>query len=49
MPGIEDAPPPPPAVSEITGSTPVAEEASLAVKDASPMGEVRLRELRRQG
>src|SRR5256885_16474968 len=34
MPGAEDAPPPPPAASEITGSTSVAEEASLAVKDA---------------
>ena len=32
--GAEDAPPPPPATSEITGSTPVADEPNLAVKDA---------------
>ena len=32
--GAEDAPPPPPATSEITGSTPIADEPNLAVKDA---------------
>src|ERR1041384_3023847 len=37
--GADDAPPPPPATSEITGSTPVAEEPNLAVKDALLGGE----------
>ena len=32
--GAEDAPPPPPLTSEITGSTPVADAPELAVKDA---------------
>jgi Flp pilus assembly protein TadD len=32
--GADDAPPPPPATSEITGSTPVADDPNLAVKDA---------------
>lgn len=36
--GAEDSPPPPPATSDITGSTPVAEE-NLAVKDALLGGE----------
>ena len=36
--GADDSPPPPPATSEITGSTPVAEE-NLAVKDALLGGE----------
>lgn len=36
--GSEDSPPPPPTTSDITGSTPVAEE-NLAVKDALLGGE----------
>ena len=32
--GADDAPPPPPATNEITGSTPVADDPNLAVKDA---------------
>jgi Flp pilus assembly protein TadD len=34
MPGADEAPPPPPAGSEITGSTPASAEPNFAVKDA---------------